>query len=245
MTEVYDNKDFFAEYSAMDRSVKGLDGAPEWPQYRALLPKLDGLNVLYLGCGMGWFSRWVVGQGAKSSQGLGNSHNMLALAEEKTNHGDISYEFANLDQVSFGEDMKNKFDLAHSSLVLHYLVNLEELVKQVHQVLVPGGNFVFSVEHPIFTSTYHQDCIVDDKTGNTYWSLSYYPDEGTRQIHWLSGNMEKQHRATAAYINVLLNNGFEIKGFDEWCTPQDILASFGRYGVRESPMFLMISAVKK
>ncbi|KAF5593862.1 methyltransferase type 11 [Fusarium subglutinans] len=245
MTDVYDNEVFFAEYSAMDRSMKGLDGAPEWPQYQALLPELHGLNVLDLGCGMGWFSRWAIDQGAKSSRGLDNSHNMLVRAKEMTNHEDISYEHVNLDQVSFGGDMKNKYDLVHSSLVLHYLVNLDDLVKQVHNVLVPGGTFSFCIEHPIFTSTYHQDCIVDDKSGNTYWSLSYYPNEGTRKIHWLNSDVEKQHRTVTTYMNVLLTNGFEVTGFDEWFGSREMLASFGKYGVRESPMFLLMSAVKK
>ncbi|KAG5788079.1 hypothetical protein H9Q69_012863 [Fusarium xylarioides] len=154
MAEVYNNDVFFAEYSTMDRSMKGLDGAPEWLQYQALLPKLHGLNVLDLGCGMGWFSRWAMDQGAKSSCGINNSHNMLDLAKKITNHDDITYEHANLDRIAFGEDMKNKYDLVHSSLVLHYLFNLDDLVKQVYSVLVPGGTFSFCAEHPIITSTH-------------------------------------------------------------------------------------------
>ncbi|PNP84202.1 hypothetical protein FNYG_02890 [Fusarium nygamai] len=245
MTKVYDNDVFFAEYSAMDRSKKGLDGAPEWPQYQALLPKLHRLNVLDLGCGMGWFSRWAMDQGAKSSRGIDNSHNMLARANKMTNNKDISYEHADLDRIAFGDDSKNKYDLVHSSLVLHYLVNLDDIVKQVHKVLVPSGTFSFVIEHPIFTSTYNQDSMVDDKTGSTYWSLRYYPDEGTRKIRWLNGDMEKQHRTVATYMNVLLKNGFEITGFDEWFGSRDVLARFGRYGVREMPMFLLMSVVKK
>ncbi|KAF4442044.1 methyltransferase type 11 [Fusarium acutatum] len=245
MTEVYDNDVFFAEYSAMDRSMKGLDGAPEWPQYQSLLPKLHGLNALDLGCRMGWFSRWAMDQGAKSFRGIDNPHNMLARAKKMTNHHDISYKHANLDQIASREDIKNRYDLVHSSLVLHYLANLDDLIKQVHKALVPGGTFSFCIEHPIFTSTYNQDCIVDDKTGNTYWSLSYYPDEGTRKIRWLNGDMEKQHRTVTTYVNVLLKNGFEITGFDEWFGSRDVLASFGRYGVWEMPMFLLMSATKK
>ena len=28
---IYDDPNFFAGYATLDRSVKGLDGAPEWP----------------------------------------------------------------------------------------------------------------------------------------------------------------------------------------------------------------------
>src|SRR4029077_14355101 len=55
---IYDNEEFFAGYSGVRRSVEGLDGAPEWPALRALLPDLSGRNVLDFGCGFGWFCRW-------------------------------------------------------------------------------------------------------------------------------------------------------------------------------------------
>jgi hypothetical protein len=37
---VYDNEEFFAGFSRLRRSVEGLDGMPEWPALRALLPDL-------------------------------------------------------------------------------------------------------------------------------------------------------------------------------------------------------------
>jgi 16S rRNA G1207 methylase RsmC len=37
----------------LDRSVRGLDGAPEWPAIVRLLPELRGKRVVDLGCGFG------------------------------------------------------------------------------------------------------------------------------------------------------------------------------------------------
>lgn len=48
---IYDDLDFFEGYSRLERSIHGLDGAPEWPALRALLPEVTGLRVLDLGCG--------------------------------------------------------------------------------------------------------------------------------------------------------------------------------------------------
>jgi len=41
---IYDHEEFFEGYSRLCRSVEGLDGAPEWPALRALLPGLRGLK---------------------------------------------------------------------------------------------------------------------------------------------------------------------------------------------------------
>ena len=67
---IYDNDEFFEGYSRLARSVEGLDGAPEWPALRALLPDLHGLRVLDLGCGFGWFCRWARQAGAARVFGI-------------------------------------------------------------------------------------------------------------------------------------------------------------------------------
>ena len=54
---IYDNPEFFAGYSPLPRQIHGLDGAPEWPAVRAMLPYLTGKRVADLGCGFGWASR--------------------------------------------------------------------------------------------------------------------------------------------------------------------------------------------
>ena len=81
---IYDRPEFFDGYSRMDRSVRGLDGAPEWPAMRALLPDLRDKRILDLGCGFGWFARWAVEQGAASVLGVDLSENMLARARAET-----------------------------------------------------------------------------------------------------------------------------------------------------------------
>ncbi len=50
---IYDTPEFFAGYQRLNRSVHGLDGAPEWPALRAMLPELKGKRIVDLGCGFG------------------------------------------------------------------------------------------------------------------------------------------------------------------------------------------------
>src|SRR3546814_16699740 len=81
---IYDRDDFFDGYSRLPRSQHGLDGAPEWPAIRALLPAMAGRRVVDLGCGFGWFARWARSAGAASVLGLDLSDNMLASARAAT-----------------------------------------------------------------------------------------------------------------------------------------------------------------
>jgi 2-polyprenyl-3-methyl-5-hydroxy-6-metoxy-1,4-benzoquinol methylase len=81
---IYDDPEFFEKYGQLERSVKGLAGAAEWPALRALLPDLRGLRVLDLGCGCGWFCRWARGQGAAHVLGLDVSEKMLVRARAMT-----------------------------------------------------------------------------------------------------------------------------------------------------------------
>ena len=88
---IYDNSDFFQEYSRMDRSSHGLAGAAEWRSLQSMLPDLRGARVLDLGCGFGWFSRWAREQGAQSVLGFDVSENMLKRAIEMTSDDAIVY----------------------------------------------------------------------------------------------------------------------------------------------------------
>src|SRR6266545_530695 len=118
---IYDNEEFFEGYSRLPRSVEGLDGAPEWPALRALLPDLRGLDVLDLGCGFGWFCRWARGQGAAHVLGIDVSERMLARSRATTLDTAISYTRADMEHLELSAA---SFNLVYSSLALHYVEDL-------------------------------------------------------------------------------------------------------------------------
>ena len=64
MPNEYDNEAFFAQYAQMDRSKGGLKAAGEWHQLKPLFPPLDGMAVLDLGCGCGWYYKYTADHGA-------------------------------------------------------------------------------------------------------------------------------------------------------------------------------------
>ena len=143
---IYDDPNFFRAYAQLPRSIQGLDAAPEFPALRALLPDLNGLDVLDLGCGYGWFCRWARTQGAARVSGVDVSELMLARARSMPNDPAITYAREDLETIK----LKPKaYGLVYSSLAFHYLHNLEGLLGEVRSALTPRGRLVFSVEHPI------------------------------------------------------------------------------------------------
>jgi ubiquinone/menaquinone biosynthesis C-methylase UbiE len=236
---IYDNAEFFAGYSLLGRSVEGLDGAAEWPALRALLPDLHGQSVVDLGCGFGWFCRWARENGAAQVLGLDVSDNMLARARTDTADAAISYAQADLERLDLPEA---SFDLAYSSLALHYVEHLAELFGVVHRALKPGGALVFSAEHPIYTAPTHPGWS-SDMGGQKTWPVDGYLVEGPRSTDWLAKGVIKQHRTIGTYLNLLLRQGFSLTHVEEWGpTDAQIAARPALADERQRPPFLLVAA---
>ena len=236
---IYDDEEFFVAYSGLPRSVEGLDGAPEWPTLRAMLPPIAGRRVVDLGCGFGWFSRWAAEAGALSVLGIDLSERMLARAAADTHDSVITYERHDLDTV---ELPANSFDVAYSSLALHYLADLDRFLATVHRALVAGGSFVFSIEHPIYSAPSKPD-FVTDATGRLVWPLDHYLVEGPRTTDWLAPGVQKFHRTITTYFSSLQHAGFQVEELCEWGPTEEQIAEVPEWAVEiERPQFLLIGA---
>ncbi len=236
---IYDDAGFFEGYSRLPRSIEGLDGAPEWPALRALLPALRNRAVLDLGCGFGWFCRWARQNGAAHVLGIDVSERMLVRARATTQDAAIGYDRADLEEL---ELPVGAFDLVYSSLVLHYIADLNRLLVQVYRSLRPGGHLVFSVEHPIFTAPIQPGWRIDAE-GRKTWPVDSYLQEGPRSTDWLAKGVVKQHRTVASYINMLLRVGFSLCHVEEWGPTEQQIASRAELAdERQRPPFLLAAA---
>jgi ubiquinone/menaquinone biosynthesis C-methylase UbiE len=239
---IYDDDEFFAGYARLPRSVEGLDGAPEWPALRALLPELRGLSVLDLGCGFGWFCRWVRENGAAHVVGIDVSEKMLTRAREAAPDPAITYARADMEQLDLPPAA---FDLVYSSLALHYVANLRGLLSQVHRSLVPGGSLVCSIEHPMYTAPTDPGWLVH-ATGRRVWPINAYLEEGPRSTDWLAKGVIKQHRTVSTYFNLLLHSGFALSHVEEWGPSDDQVAARPQLAEeRQRPTFLLLAASRQ
>jgi len=237
---IYDDPIFFGEYARLDRSLQGLDGAPEWPALRALLPDPRGLRVLDLGCGYGWFCRWASERGAARVLGIDVSARMLQRARRDWPADGIEYRRADLEDVDLPAA---SFDLVYSSLAFHYLTRLADLAARIHAALVPGGRLVFSVEHPIATASHNPTWV--QREPEPIWPVDHYFDEGTRTTRWLVEGVLKQHRMLGTYFEMLRTAGFTVTHVIEWGpTPEQVAARPEWATERERPQFLLVAAVR-
>lgn len=237
---IYDREEFFAGYSTLPRSREGLAGAPEWPALRALLPALRGADVLDLGCGFGWFCRYAREQGAARVLGIELSEKMLDRAREMGADPAIAYRRADLETVELPEGV---FDLAFSSLALHYIADLGALLAKVCRALVPGGSLVVSMEHPIFMAPSQPGWRVE--AGRHVWPLDGYFREGERVTDWFTKGVVKQHRTLGTTLNLVMSAGFTLTHVEEWCPSAAQIAAEPEWEKeRERPMFLLLAARK-
>lgn len=239
---IYDNEAFFSKYSQFPRSVAGLAAAGEWHEMQKLLPDFTGKRVLDIGCGFGWHCLYAAEHGADSVLGIDISEKMLAVAREKNTHSNVAFRRLAMEDADFPPD---SFDAVISSLAFHYAVDFAGICGRAHACLSPGGAFVFSVEHPVFTARGAQDWAYDADGRIAHWPVDRYFDEGRREAVFLGEKVVKYHRTLTTYLQTLLHGGFALAGCVEPRPAPELLATVpGMADELRRPMMLIIAASK-
>lgn len=238
----YDDPRFFDQYSQMSRSVNGLGGAGEWHVLQKMLPDFRRKRVLDLGCGFGWHCFYAIDQGADSALGIDISEKMIAGAKERNDSQRIEYRSMAIEDYDFPA---KAFDIVISSLTFHYLESFDDICSKVNRCLNDGGQFVFSVEHPVFTAQGREEWCYDEKGDILHWPVDHYFSQGQRVANFLGEDVVKYHRTLTTYMSDLMRNGFRITGLEEPEPEESLLDSIP--GMRDElrrPMMLIISAIK-
>ena len=240
---IYDNEIFFDGY----RKLRGKEGNAnelfEMPALFSLLPSLENKKILDLGCGCGGHCMEFVRMGAERVVGVDISQKMLEIARKENAHERISYVNMAMEDIS---DIDERFDLAVSSLALHYVEDFEGVVKNIHSLLNEGGVFVFSQENPIVTCHSGGSRWTKDENGNKiHMNLANYGIEGERDTVWFVDNVKKYHRMFSTVVNTLTENGFVIEKMIEPLPTEELLAKYPDHrDLFHKPDFMLIRARK-
>lgn len=238
----YDNPVFFEKYGQMNRSKEGLTGAGEWETLRQLLPDFTGKRVLDLGCGYGWHCLYAAEHGAASVLGIDLSQKMLEIAQQKNTFSQVTYRRMAIEDIHFPTAC---FDIVLSSLALHYVESFDAVAEQVSHCLPPGGIFIFSVEHPVFTAQGPQEWHYDEHGNILHFPVDNYFYEGKRSAVFLGEPVTKYHKTLTTYTNGLLENGFELLNLTEPQPPAHMMNLSGMKDEMRRPMMLIVKARKK
>lgn len=219
-----------AAYDALaDEYAAEMDDNPytahfERPATTSLIPEVDGARILDAGCGTGWYSAWLHGQGA-SPVGVDVSEEMLAYAEERV--PDARFLRAALDApLPFPSET---FDGVVSGLTLGYVRDWTTAMDRFARVLKTGGFLVFSVLHPMDT--------FDPDGESVYYEVEPATKEWTVDVPFY-------RRPFAAVVQPVLDAGFKL---EQVCEPRPTAAFQAAWPERyetesREPVFLCLRA---
>jgi SAM-dependent methyltransferase len=116
----------------------------QWYQttYR-LLPDLNNLKVLEIGCGRGAFSR-LVAQKFPSIRLTAIDISEVAIDDAKKMALDIDFNVGDAEKLEFPDA---SFDFIFSCETLEHLPHPINMTKEVYRVLKPGGKFIITTEN--------------------------------------------------------------------------------------------------
>ena len=235
----YDDDAVFHAYMQHRQRPDSPNNALELPILRELLGDLQGRRILDLGCGdaaLGWEA---LALGCQSYIGLEGSRNMVAVAGETLAGTPGQVVHATIEGWDYPPA---RFDLVVSRLALHYIADFAQTLALVYRTLESGGRLVFSVEHPVITSsdrgwtpgTPRQDWLVDD-----------YFVSGERVTRWLGGDVRKYHRTVEEYFGGLQQAGFVVERLRESRPRREQFADEQTYQRRQRIPLLLLLAARK
>lgn len=205
----YDQKDFFTNYMKRRGRTDSPNNAIEGPVIYDLIGDFENKSILDLGCGDASFGKELLQKGAAFYTGVEGSEQMIEAAKLnlESPSGTIFHE--TMETYSFPS---NQFDIVTSRFAIHYVSDVHSLFQNVCRTLKENGKFVFSVQHPLITSSLISKQS-GDKRGN--WVVDDYFLEGERKETWIGQIVVKYHRTIEQYFRTLTLSGFRVTDLRE------------------------------
>ncbi len=175
-----------------------------------LLSNIEGKVLLEIGCGSGRSIKYLINHGAKKVYGLDMSKVQIAEASR-----------FNTDLIESGKvklingKMELKLDIEFVDIVfsiygIGWTYDPEATLKNIYSYLKPGGLFIWSWDHGIFSNIRYE---------NDKYVISHsYHDEKPRLIrNWKKDGTQVYiaYRKTSTWFTLLRNAGFEVIGYHE------------------------------
>lgn len=196
------------------------------PAFLDMLPAVDGLRGLDIGCGEGYNTRLVAKRGARmTAVDISETFLRHAMEAEREEPLGIDYQLASAVELPFGDAT---LDFAVAFMSLMDIPENDAALAEACRVLKPGGFLQFSVSHPC-TDTPHRRNLRDEN--HVTYALEvggYYTPCDGRVDEWLFGAAPPEareglpkfrtprfHRTLSGWFNAVIDAGFAIECVNE------------------------------
>lgn len=198
-------------------------------------------KILDLGCGSGFFIKELTKMGAKKVIGLDISKKLIEIAKKE--NPKIDFYVGSALKTPF---KKNEFDVVVSSLMVHYIKNLNKLFGEISRILNKKGLFVFSMHHPLMEVSERMK--INGKKSNKKILLKPYFHN--KMYQWKLRdklNLIGYHHTFEMIFNELSKNSFVVEDLKEPRAPKKTKKLNKKIYERTQrrPSFLIIKARKK
>ncbi|WP_335871998.1 class I SAM-dependent DNA methyltransferase [Bacillus sp. 2205SS5-2] len=239
-SNAYEKEDFFNQYLQRRHRSESPNRLIENPAIFELLEGVSAETMLDLGCGDGSLGvELLQNERTQSYIGIDGSEKMLDVARKKL--ANLRGTVVNVSMEDY-EYPEKTYDLVTSQLAIQYIEDFATLAKRVHETLKKSGKFVFSVQHPVITSSF-ESIQSTGKRGS--WLVDDYFQTGERIEPWIGESVVKYHRTIEQYFMLLQEAGFTIEALKEGAPKKDLFEDEQEYERRKRiPLFLLFSCAK-
>jgi len=196
------------------------------PAFFAMLPAVDGLSGLDIGCGEGHNTRLLAKRRALVTA-IDISEVFIAHAKQAEEHEPlgIDYRVASAVGLPFAD---GAFDFATAFMSLMDIPETDHAIAEAHRVLKPGGFLQFSITHPCFDTPHRRN--LRGENGLTYAIEvgDYFRILEGEITEWLFGAAPPEikqglpkfktprfTRTVSQWLNLLIETGFLMERVDE------------------------------
>lgn len=195
------------------------------PAFLALLPVVDGLTGIDVGCGEGAGTRALAALGARMT-GIDVAPTFVrhALERERSEPRGITYVTGDAAALPFADAT---FDFATAFMSLMSVRDTWTALREIRRVVRPGGFLQFSILHPCFVPPHRR--VLRDAGGTAYAvEVGRYFERGPRRLEWdlieddPDGTRRRQpfcapdvHYPLGEWCNALVDAGWTIERLAE------------------------------
>ena len=196
------------------------------PAFFEMLPSVDGLSGLDIGCGEGHNTRLLAKRGARvTAIDIAETFVEHAKRAEDDDPLGIVYRVASAVQLPFEDKI---FDFVTGVMSFMDVPETDRVLAEAHRVLKPGGFLQFSITHPCFDTPHRRN--LRDERGLTYAIEvgDYFRDLDGQVAEWLfTATPAEEKRALPKFkmprfthtlshwLNLLVKAGFMLERTEE------------------------------